>query len=73
MQQLTERTAAARAALAAPVLEAAANAMARWKREAPAAWCANPEVLGGCTGMDASAELVGRLVDDKRVQKAFPE
>ncbi|MCB9684494.1 MAG: hypothetical protein H6738_05200 [Alphaproteobacteria bacterium] len=72
-QKVTDETAAARAALAAPVLEAAAKAMSKWKGEAPAAWCANPEVLGGCTGTDASRELVGRLVDDKRVQKAFPE
>lgn len=71
-RKVTEQTAAARAALAAPVLEAAAGAMSRWKGESPAGWCANPALFGGCTGDNQSRDLVGRLVDDKKVQKVFP-
>jgi hypothetical protein len=71
-RRIEAATAAARADVAAPVLAAAEAAMAKWKGEPPAGWCANPVALGGCTGADASRDLVGRLVDDKKVAKTWP-
>ncbi|MEQ1502080.1 MAG: hypothetical protein ABMB14_07605 [Myxococcota bacterium] len=68
------RTAGARAALAAPVLAAANKTIAKkWASEPATGWCANPRLLGGCTGDDAARDLVARLLDDKRVAKAFPQ
>jgi hypothetical protein len=65
------RTAAARAALAGPVLAAVEARMAKWKGEPATGVCANPAALGGCAGADASNELVGRLLDDKKVAAAL--
>lgn len=67
---LTAATAQQRAALAAPVLAAADAAFARWSED-DVGWCAQPGVLGGCTGTDATQELVGRLLEDKKVAKAL--
>lgn len=64
-------TAAARAALAAPALAAAEKALAKRKGEPATAWCANPVALGGCAGADATADLLGPLLDDKKVRKAL--
>jgi hypothetical protein len=72
VERIEQQTAAARAALAAPVIAAADVAFAKWKGEPATGWCANPAALGGCTGTNASRELVGRLVDDKKVAKSFP-
>lgn len=70
--RIDAETAAARAALAAPILAAAEKRMAKkWAAEPATGWCANPVPLGACTGTDASRELVGRLVDDKKVKQAF--
>lgn len=69
--RIAAETATARAALAAPVIAAAEAAMTKWKGEPAAGWCANPGVLGGCTGADQSRDLVGRLVDDKKVAKSW--
>ena len=71
-QRIEAETAKARADLAAPVLAAAGAAMAKWKGESATGWCANPAALGGCSGADASRDLVGRLVDDKKVAKTWP-
>lgn len=72
VKAIEAHTAAARAALAAPVLGVAEARMAKWKGEPPVGWCANPSVLGGCSGADASNDLVARLVADKKVAAAFP-
>jgi hypothetical protein len=73
-QAITAATAASRAALGAPILAAADAALAKWtkKGEPASAWCANPTILGGCTGEDATADLVERLLADKKVQGALP-
>jgi hypothetical protein len=73
VQAIEAQTASARAGLAAPVLAVAAARMAKWKGEALPGWCANPAALGGCTGADASNDLVARLLADKKVAAAFPE
>jgi hypothetical protein len=71
---VTAKTAAARAQTAAPVLAAASAALEKWakKGEPATGWCANPELLGGCDGDDATVSLLPRLLDDKKVQKALP-
>jgi hypothetical protein len=62
-----------RAALAGPVLAAADVALSKWaKSDGPTAWCAQPQVLGGCVGTDATAALLDKLLADKKVQKALP-
>ncbi len=71
VKAIEAQTAAARAALAAPVLAAAEARLAKWKEPATA-WCANPSALGGCTGDEGGAELLGRLVADKKVAATFP-
>jgi hypothetical protein len=66
-------TAAKRAAVAAPVLTAAEALMAkRWIGEPSTGWCANPALLGGCSGTDATRASIDRLRADKKVMKAFP-
>lgn len=62
-------TAVKHAALGAPVLEAAERTLAKWGESV--AWCANPAVLGGCEGTDATETLVPRLLDDARVEKSL--
>lgn len=70
---IAAQTAARRAALAAPIVEAADKALAKWgAKEGATAWCVQPAPLGGCSGTDATAELVPRLVADKKVAKALP-
>jgi hypothetical protein len=70
--RIEAETAAARAALAAPVIAAVEKLMAkRWASEPATGWCANPVLLGGCAGQDQSRDLVGRLIDEKKVKKAF--
>jgi hypothetical protein len=71
-ERIEAATAAVRAELAAPVLAASNAAMAKWKGDPATGWCANPTALGGCTGEDASRDLVGRLIDDKKVAKTWP-
>lgn len=73
-RRLTAATASKRARAAAPVLEIADSRLQRLeKRGEPATgWCANPPLLGGCTGDDATGDLVARLLDDKKVGKALP-
>jgi hypothetical protein len=62
------QSAASRAALAEPVFTAAEKAMAK---SGGLGWCATPPMFGGCIGQDMTNELIGRLLDDKKVQKAF--
>lgn len=71
---VTARTAAARAELAEPVLEAATSAMNKWakKGEPMTGWCANPPLLGGCQGMDKTIDLLPRLLADRKLSKALP-
>ena len=65
-----QRTAARRAELAAPVT---ARVAAVFAKSAPdAGWCAQPAILGGCTGTDATAELQALLLADKKLTKALP-
>jgi len=73
-RQITADTAAKRASLAGPVLTAADAAAAKWvkKGEPATGWCANPAMLGGCSGADATGELVPRLLADKKVGRALP-
>lgn len=70
---ITARTAAARAAWAAPVLTAMQGALATWtKRGEPAtAWCATPQAVGGCDTPDATSELLDRLLAEPKVKKAL--
>lgn len=71
-ERIEAETAAARAALAAPVLAAVEARIAKkWASEPPVGWCANPPALGGCTGEDATRALVSRLVADKKVAKVL--
>jgi hypothetical protein len=73
-KKIEQDTAAKRAALAAPVLAAAdARIAKKWTSEPATGWCANPALLGGCTGEDQSRALVARLVADKKVAKTFPQ
>lgn len=63
-------TAGKRWAVAGPVHE---RAQAMFDKRAPdAGWCAQPTVLGGCTGSDDSKALVTLLLADKKVLKALP-
>jgi hypothetical protein len=72
VQRIEAETAARRAALAGPVLTVANQRMAKkWVGEASTGWCAQPVLLGGCTGKDSSKELVSRLIDDPKVAKAL--
>ncbi len=68
---ITARTAAARAALADPLLREVDKVFARWEKagEPKTVWCANPVLLGGCTGEDDSSALLPRLLGDKKVAK----
>lgn len=72
-REVTEQTAARRAALAAPVLLAAKGALDRWakKGEPTTGWCANPPALGGCQPPDATEALVPRLLAHKKVARAL--
>ncbi len=71
---ITAATADARASLARPLLSAAEGALARWEKkgEPPTAWCPNPELLGGCAGTDVTDELLPRLLEDRKVDRARP-
>ncbi len=71
---ISEATSAKRAAVASPILDAADTSAAKWQKkgQAPFAWCASPQSLGGCTGTDASTELVTQISADKRVTKLLP-
>lgn len=68
---IAARTAAARAGVADPLFQAADKVFARWVKdgEADVAWCAHPTALGGCTGTDATGEVLRRLLDDPRMRK----
>lgn len=71
-EAVTAATAGKRASLAGPVLEAADAALEKLakKGEPATGWCANPSVLGGCSGTDGTGQLVPVLLDDKKVRKA---
>ncbi|HHO51368.1 MAG TPA: OmpH family outer membrane protein [Deltaproteobacteria bacterium] len=71
--EIEATTARRRAELAQPILEVAEERMLRWKGEPTTGWCANPRILGGCTQQDASAELVSRLLDDRKFAKTLPD
>jgi hypothetical protein len=71
--KVTAETAKKRAALGAPVLSAADATLGKWaKKEGATGWCAQPALLGGCTGTDATKELSERLKADKKVAGALP-
>jgi len=75
LRSVAAETARRRSELAAPILAAGDAAAAKWTSkggEPSTGWCANPVALGGCTGTDATDELVGRLLEDKKVAKALP-
>jgi hypothetical protein len=69
-KKITAQTAARRADLAAGLLQAIDDRAA--KKGWSVAWCANPSVLGGCTGEDAGDDMVANMLADKKVQKALP-
>jgi hypothetical protein len=72
VQRIEAETAARRAALAGPVLAVVDTRIAKkWAGEASTGWCAQPVLLGGCAGKDATKELVSRLLDDPKVDKAL--
>ncbi len=73
--RISAQTTESRQALAAPVLAVAEVLLQKWasKGDPTTAWCANPSAFGGCSGTDASRELVGRLIDDKKLAKVFPD
>jgi hypothetical protein len=66
---ITEQTARARAAAAAPLL-AAAEARGPKVGIADPGWCANPAALGGCTGQPAPDAAIQGLRADKKVLKS---
>lgn len=68
-QTLDTETSARRAELAAPILAAANKSLD--KASQPVAWCANPKLLGGCTGNDVTSDIVNWLLEDKKVAKAL--
>lgn len=55
-------------------LMAAAEAAMAKQKAAPAAWgwCANPKLLGGCSGEDVTKEVVELLAADKKFAKFSP-
>jgi hypothetical protein len=70
---IAANTASKRAALAKPVLDASDAALAKWgASEGAVGWCAQPDVLGGCAGVDQTEALVPRLLEHKKVLKALP-
>lgn len=73
-RKVTEDTRQRRAAVAAPVLDAVAAWSAKRvkKGRAGVAWCANPALLGGCTGTDVTASKGAELRADKKIAKALP-
>jgi hypothetical protein len=72
VQRIEAQTAARRSALAAPVLAAVDKRVAKkWAGEPSTGWCAQPVLLGGCAGQDATKELVSRLLDDPKIAKAL--
>ncbi len=68
---IAARTAAARAGVADPLFQAADKVFARWVKdgEPGVAWCAHPSGLGGCTGTDATDDILRRLLDEPRIRK----
>lgn len=71
---ITAETARRRASLAAPALAAADRILAKWreKGEPGTGWCANPTLLGGCSGMDDTTGLSEPLLAKKKVTRALP-
>lgn len=68
-EAITEQTAARRAALAEPVLAASEKTLGKWGESV--GWCANPVSLGGCSGDNATKDLVGKLLAEPRVEKSL--
>ncbi|MEZ4320115.1 MAG: hypothetical protein R3F61_21730 [Myxococcota bacterium] len=66
-KKVDEATRARRAALASPVLDRADVVLA--KQAPPGGWCAQPALLGGCTGTEDTS-LVRVLLDDKKIAKS---
>jgi hypothetical protein len=73
--QLTQKTAQKRAALCSSVIEASELLMSKWGKKdfQPAGWCANPEILGGCTGDDRTKEMLKRLLDEPKFIKSVSQ
>lgn len=59
---------------ATPLLDAAVGAMKKYTKagEPVTGWCLNPVTLGGCVGEDATAALVPKLLQEKKVSAAVP-
>lgn len=72
VRRIEQQTAKARASLAAPVLVAADERLAKKAKGVTVGWCANPRTLGGCTGEDTTSSRVSLLVGDKKFMKAVP-
>ncbi len=70
--EIEQITATARRALASPVLQTATKRMVRWKGGSELGWCAQPASFGGCTGIDATTEVVQRLMDDRKFVRVLP-
>ena len=71
--QITAKTAATRAELASPVLAALnkrATVTAK-KRDVDLGWCAQPELLGGCTQPGASEEIRTSVLSHPSVDRAW--
>ncbi|MBA2322443.1 MAG: hypothetical protein H0V89_14960, partial [Deltaproteobacteria bacterium] len=66
--EIAASTAKARADFATPVLAAANQILAK---DGAVAWCANPNLLGGCTGTDVTATRGAALLDEAKVEKAL--
>lgn len=68
--EIERTTGASRATLGSAVLGAADIRLA--KKKAPATgWCANPATLGGCSGPDATRDVVSALTSDRKFDKAL--
>jgi hypothetical protein len=73
--KIKAKSVADRAAIAKPILDAVDATLAAWQRhgEPATGLCLNPPQLGGCVGEDATAELVPRLLKEKKVADSLPK
>ena len=70
VSEIEQITADARGALFKTIFDVAQIRMERWKNgEGFVGWCAAAEMLGGCEGTDATAEVTARLNADKKFAK----
>ncbi len=72
VNQIEQKTGSARAALAAPILDAAEARLAKKAKGVTIGWCANPRLLGGCQGTDATKDRVALLMSDRKFGKSLP-